>query len=188
MKIHDGAVIIFPTDTVYGMGAKAFDKKGQEEIYNIKNREMNKRLSILCASIEDIEKIAYLTEDAKKLIEHYMPGPLTIILNTKKEVISDFLHETVGVRIPNHPLALRILRENGPMATTSVNLSGEAAMNDYYKIVKAFYDKVYYIYPNAEVCSEVASTVLNLTTNPYTVLREGNLKFSEIIDFLNKTE
>ena len=83
MKIHDGAVIIFPTDTVYGMGAKAFDKKGQEEIYNIKNREMNKRLSILCASIEDIEKIAYLTEDARKLIEHYMPGPLTIILNTK---------------------------------------------------------------------------------------------------------
>ena len=181
-------ILIFPTDTVYGMGAKVFDKAGQDEIYNIKNRPANKRLSILCSSVEDIEKIAYLSPDAIKLIKQYMPGALTIILKTKESVVSDFLHDTVGVRIPNHPLALRILRENGPMATTSVNLSGEAAMNDYFKIVKAFQEKVYYIYPNAEKNSEIASTVINLTTTPYTVLREGSLKFSEILEFLNKTE
>ena len=188
MNLPEGKVIIFPTDTVYGMGAKAFDKAGQDEIYNIKNRSMAKRLSILCASIEDIEKIAHLTPDAIKLINHFMPGALTLILNTKESVVSEFLHETVGVRIPNHPLALRILKENGPMATTSVNQSGEDAMNDYIKIMKEYHDKVYYIYPNAEKITEVASTVINLTTTPYTVLREGSIKFSEILEFLNKTE
>ena len=188
MMIPDGKVIIVPTDTVYGIGAKAFDKVGQDEIYNIKNRSMEKRLSILCANVEDIAKIAHLTPDAIKLIERYMPGALTIILNTKEEVISDFLHETVGVRIPNHPIALRVLKENGPMATTSVNISGEPPMNDYVKIVQEFHNKVYYIYPNAEVPSMVASTVIDMTKTPYALLREGTIKFNEIMEFLNKTE
>lgn len=179
-------VLIFPTDTVYGMGVSIFDKEGQDEIYRIKGRPSNKRLSVLCSSIEDIASIAELTPDAEKLVNEYMPGGLTIILKAKDIVISDYIYDTIAIRIPNHPLALRIIKQNGPMATTSVNLSGEVAMNDYFEIVKKFGDKVFYVYPNAEKISNVASTIIDLTTSPYSVIREGNLKFGEIMNFLNK--
>ena len=111
-------VLIFPTDTVYGMGVSIYDKEGQDAIYQIKGRPANKRLSVLCASLEDVEKIAVLTDDAIKLINHYMPGALTIILKSKEEIVSNYIYDTIAVRIPNHPVALRVLKENGPMATT----------------------------------------------------------------------
>lgn len=179
-------VLIFPTDTIYGMGVSIYDKEGQDAIYHIKGRPSNKRLSVLCSSLEDVEKIAYVTSDAVKLINQFMPGGLTIILKAKEEVISKYIYQTIAVRIPNHPVALRILKENGPMATTSVNMSGEASMNDYLEILEKFGDKVFYIYPNAEKISNVASTIIDLTTEPYTLIREGSLKFSEITKFLNK--
>ena len=179
-------VLIFPTDTVYGMGVSIYDKEGQDAIYQIKGRPTNKRLSVLCASLEDVDKIAVLTDDAIKLINEIMPGALTIILKSKEEIVSSYIYDTIAVRIPNHPVALRILKENGPMATTSVNLSGDSPMNDYIDIYKKFNEKVYYIYPNAEVISNVSSTIVDLTVNPYTVIREGSIKYNEIMSFLNK--
>lgn len=179
-------VLIFPTDTVYGMGVSIYDKEGQQEIYQIKGRPSNKRLSVLCKDIEDIEKIAELTDDAYKLIENFMPGALTIIVKSKEDIVSDYIYDTIAVRIPNHPIALRVLNENGPMATTSVNISGELPMNDYMEIYKKFNEKVYYIYPNAELISNVSSTIIDLTTTPYALIREGSIKFNDILKFLNK--
>ena len=185
MKIKSGDVIIFPTDTVYGMGALVNDIKGQEIIYELKNRPSSKRLSILCASLEDIKKIAIVDIDAERVIKKFMPGGLTLILKTKPEIISDSIHETIGVRIPNHELALRLLEENGPMATTSVNKSGFPPMNDYWKIVKEFGDKVFYVFPNVEVPSKKASTIIDMTVSPYKVLREGEIKLEDILNYLN---
>lgn len=184
--LNKGDVIIFPTDTVYGIGASAFDKKGQDLIYEIKERPLSKRLSILCASLADIEKIAYVSSDAKKLIEAFMPGGLTLILKTREEAISDSIHENVGVRIPNHPLALAILRENGPMATSSVNKSGMPPLNDYDDIVFHFAAQVKKIYPNNETPSRLASTVINLTKSPYEIIREGSITLDDIEKVLNK--
>ena len=90
MKLNNGDVIIFPTDTVYGIGAMITDYLGMDKIYEIKKRPKEKRLSVLCANIDDIESIAYVTEDAKRLIKNYMPGGLTLILNSKEEIRNDF--------------------------------------------------------------------------------------------------
>lgn len=186
MKLNNNDVIIFPTDTVYGIGARIKDTLALEKIYEIKKRPKDKRLAVLCSSLEDIESIAYLNDDAVKLINHYMPGALTIILKSKEEVRNEFIHETVGVRIPNHDLALRILKENGPMATSSVNTSGSAPLNDYIDIVKIFGDKVLYVYPNVELPSKVSSTVIDLSYGECVLIREGDIKFNEIVKFLNK--
>ena len=105
MRLGSGDVVIFPTDTVYGIGAKIDDTIALEKIYEIKRRPKDKRLAVLCANISDIEKIAVLNDTAKKLIENFMPGALTIILKSKKEFISEYIFETVAVRIPNHELA-----------------------------------------------------------------------------------
>ncbi len=184
--LKNNEVIIFPTDTVYGIGCNAFDKEAQKRIYEIKKRPENKRLSILCKDLAQIETIAILTEDAKKLIEAYMPGGLTLILNAKPEVVGEGIFTTVGVRVPKHPLALKLLEENGPMATTSVNLSGTEPLNDYDKIMKEFGSLVDMIYPNDEKTSNISSTVIDLTVNPYTLIREGELSFQTILNFLHK--
>jgi L-threonylcarbamoyladenylate synthase len=115
-----------------------------------------------------------------------MPGALTIILKSKEEIVSDYIYDTIAVRIPNHPIALRVLAENGPMATTSVNISGSEPMNDYVEIYKKFNDKVFYIYPNAEAISNISSTIIDLTTTPYQLIREGSVKFNDVMKFLNK--
>ena len=185
MKLNSGDVIIFPTDTVYGIGAKISDSLAMDKIYEIKHRPKEKRLSVLCANIDDIEKIAYVTDLAKRLIKEYMPGGLTLILNSREEVRSEYIFETIAVRIPKHELAIRILTENGPMATTSVNTSGKAPMNDYIEIVKHFGDEVLYVYPNTLVSSKVSSTIVDLTSDEVVLIREGKLKFTEITNFLN---
>lgn len=183
--LKKGEVIIFPTDTVYGIGASAFDKEAQDRIYEIKRRPESKRLSVLCASKEDILKIADANEKDINVINTFMPGGLTVILNTKKEVISDSIHETVGVRIPNHKLALEILSENGPMATTSVNYSGFAPLNDYDEIVKEFGSLVDKVYENSEVPTKISSTVIDLTSNPIKLLRAGEISFEEVLKVYN---
>ncbi len=181
MMLNKGEVIIFPTDTVYGIGAKIEDKVAQHKIFEIKHRNLNKRLAVLCSSIEQIKQIADVSESALKIMMHYFPGALTLILPTKKQFISETILDTIGVRIPNHPLALDLLKENGPMATTSVNLSSEPPMNDYDEIVCVFGDLVSKIYPNDLPLSKVSSTVVNLTTDPISVIREGDIKLSDIL-------
>ena len=186
MKLDQGDVIIFPTDTVYGIGAKIKDTLALEKIYEIKKRPKDKRLAVLCASISDIDQIAVLNDDAKKLIDNYMPGPLTIILRSKLEYRNEYILDTIAVRIPNHELALRILTLNGPMATSSVNISGSKPMNDYVEIFENFSDEVLYVYPNAIESSKVSSTIVDLSKGECTLIREGSIKFSEITNFLNK--
>ena len=180
-----GRVIIFPTDTVYGIGTKIFDTEGIKRIYKIKNRQEDKPLACLCANIKQIEDIAYLTKDAKKLINKFLPGGLTLILEAKEEVVNKIGYKTIGVRIPDSKIALKILEENGPMLTTSVNDSGEKPMNDYSEIVKKYGNLVDKIYDNDSKILEVPSTVIRVSNSKIDILREGSIKISEIKSVLD---
>ena len=175
-----GRVIIFPTDTVYGIGCKIFDLEAIDKIYKIKNRPKEKPLACLCANLEQIESIAIVDENTKKLINAFLPGGLTLILKSKKEVESQIGYPTIGVRIPNHKIALNILEENGPMLTTSVNESGNVPLNEYDEIVKIYSAKVDKIYPNDRESLNLASTVVLIKDGSVKVLREGPIKLEEI--------
>lgn len=177
-------VIIFPTDTVYGIGCSIFDVKGIERIYAIKHRNKEKPLACLCASLEQIEEIAQLDTKARKLIQKFMPGALTLILPAKPEVTNHIGYKTIGVRIPNASLAIQILTDNGPMLTTSVNESGNVPLNNYEEILKDYGSLVEQIYPPQEVSSNVASTVLDLSQNELKILREGAIKLQDILNAL----
>ena len=174
-------VIIFPTDTVYGIGTKIFDMEGIEKIYQIKKRPKDKPLACLCANLEQISDIAELNDDAIKLINEFLPGPLTLILKCKDIVYNKIGYKTIGVRIPNSKIALDILKENGPMLTTSVNDSGERPINEYELIVNKYDNIVDKIYPSNEKSSDVASTVVSLIEN-IKILREGQIT----LDMINK--
>ncbi len=123
-------VIIFPTDTVYGIGTPIFDLEGIEKIYKIKKRDKTKPLACLCANISQMESIAILNEKARALIKKFLPGSLTLILESTEEVYKRVGYKRIGVRIPNHKLALEILSANGPMLTKSVNTSQYVPLNE----------------------------------------------------------
>lgn len=173
-------VIIFPTDTVYGIGTPILDVEGIKRIYKIKHRDETKPLACLCANLEQIEEIAVVNEKALRLIQRYLPGPLTLILNSKPKIFQAIGYQTIGVRIPDHEIALKILNENGPMLTTSVNESGCVALNEYDEIIKEYSSCVDYIYDTNTTSSNIASTVVLCTSDELKVLREGQIKKKEL--------
>ena len=185
--IDDNELIVFPTDTVYGLGAKVLDDLGQERIMELKNRDCSKRFAVLCANLEQIESIAIVSDDAKKIINKFLPGGLTLILEAKNKDIHNYaIDNTVAVRIPKHPIAIKLLLENGPLATTSVNLSGEKPLNDYDTINSKFKGLVDYIFSDELNIkySNVPSTILDMT-NGLKVIREGEIKLEEILKVIS---
>lgn len=177
-------VIIFPTDTVYGIGASIYDKESINKIYDIKGRDFNKPLAVLVSSLEDISKFALYDERLKLISEAFWPGALTVILNTTLEYKKFSNYETIGVRIPNHHKALSLIKKYGPLKTTSVNNSGEEPLNDYNVIFSRYKNIVNNIYKNDMSLSKVSSTVVDLTSREIKVLREGEITLSDILKVL----
>ncbi|MBT1576771.1 threonylcarbamoyl-AMP synthase ['Elaeagnus angustifolia' witches'-broom phytoplasma] len=182
MKPKD--IIIFPTDTVYGMGAKLYDKKGLNCIYQIKKRPLNKSIVVLCASLQQAKKLVQFSPQSLKLALHFWPGPLTLILPTTLKYFSKTKAKTLGVRIPNHPLALEILKKNGPLKTTSVNQSNHPPLNDYQTIFNIYHNKVALIYQNYHPILKISSTIVDLTTFQSVILRQGTITQEEILQIL----
>lgn len=168
-------LIIFPTDTVYGIGCGIFDKVSISKIYKIKHRPKDKPLACLCADLGQIEDIAFVEERERKLIENFLPGPLTIILKAKENVQKVTGFETVGVRIPNSKIALSILREMGPMLTTSVNESEQTPLNDYEEIKAKYGELVDKVYSSKEKSSNLSSTVVTFQSGDLKILRAGEI-------------
>lgn len=177
-------VIIFPTDTVYGIGASIYDKEGQKRIYEIKHRSYDKPLAVLCYSLEQIKGIAEVNEIAEKLIKKFLPGPLTLILPAKTKVKEIMGIPTIGVRIPNSKLALSILKREGAMATTSVNESGEKPLDTYEEIKEAYGNVVEEIYDKEEESSHISSTVVSVVGTEPELLREGSISLKTILECL----
>ena len=178
-------LIIFPTDTVYGIGCPIFDIQNIHKIYDIKHRSLEKPLACLCYDLAQIEEIAEVNDKVKKIISAFMPGALTLILKARQEVTAKIGYKTIGVRIPDSKLALELLKENGPMLTTSVNESGEAPLNSYEEIVQGYGSLVDNIYPATEPFSNISSTVVDCTEDALRLLREGTISLKQINELWN---
>lgn len=177
---NDG-VIIFPTDTVYGIGCNCFSTKAIKKIFIYKNRPNNKPINVLTDNYEKILSVVKeIKPKEKELINKYMPGALTIILK-KNEAISPLLTanlDTIGVRIPSNCIALKILESvNYPLATTSVNISGEESGIKLADFEVDFADKVDAIIDGGESKLKVASTIVQVDDKDnIKILRQGTLK------------
>ena len=163
-----GKIVIFPTDTVYGVGALYQDNKGINKIYEMKKRDYGKPLAVLCANVSQVNSIAILPKSVKKYTK-FWPGALTIICMKKD------LSGTIAVRIPNSDIAISILNQFGPMHTTSVNYSGEKELNDLSEIYDLFHDKADYLVVDKQELSKVPSTIISCLKDEVEVVREGNI-------------
>lgn len=181
---NDG-VIIFPTDTVYGIACNCFSEKAIKKVFDIKKRPENKPINVLSNSLDKIKLVSKnISEKEKFLIDKYMPGALTIILD-KNEKVSDILTaglDTIGVRIPKNNISLRILENvSYPLATTSANISGDSAGIKITDFLKEFDGVVDAIIDGGETDLKVASTIVRVESdNKLKIIREGTLKIKEM--------
>ncbi|PIZ16017.1 threonylcarbamoyl-AMP synthase, partial [Candidatus Desantisbacteria bacterium CG_4_10_14_0_8_um_filter_39_17] len=171
--VRKGGVIIFPTDTVYGIGASAFNSRAVNRIYKIKGRERKKPLILFIKYKKDLHKfVAKIPGKSYKFIKKFWPGPLTLIFKSSKK-------GTIGIRIPKHPVPLALVGAAGPMATTSANISGYKSARKIGNISKKLLKRVDLVIDGGSASAGKESTILDLTQKPFRVLREGVAKINE---------
>ena len=172
--LRRGGLVIFPTDTVYGLGASIRFPKTLRKIYRIKKRAGRKPLVLLIGFKKDIGKFTdKLSNEAKKLVRDFWPGALTLVFPSKK-------YKTIALRMPDHRIVLGLIRGAGPLAVTSANLSGKKEN----VTLKAVENR---LLKEADLCIDggraprgSVSTVLDVTKHPFKVIREGCIKKKEL--------
>jgi tRNA threonylcarbamoyl adenosine modification protein (Sua5/YciO/YrdC/YwlC family) len=189
--LRAGAVMLYPTDTVYAIGCDLYSKAAVQRVRQIKQSSNDKPLTFLCASLSDIAKYAYVSDDAYRLMRRLVPGPLTFILPATKLVPKLVLspkRKTTGIRVPEHAVAQALLKAlDSPLISTSASLidhsedvedevssevSSKAATSTA-ELFDAFDKIVDVIIDNGQQPSDRVSTVLDLCIDPFQVLRKG---------------
>ena len=178
--LRAGQLVAFPTDTVYGVGAPAFDANAVASIYVAKERPPDKAIPVLIADASDLPRIAASVPDcARALIARFWPGALTLVL-PKRPDVSEIVSsdETVAVRIPNLDLARALLRLTGPLAATSANRSGQPSPVTAADVMAQLGGRIAAVLDGGPCPGGIPSTVVDCTTSPPRVLREGALSLS----------
>jgi len=189
--IKSGGSVVYPTETLYGLGVDVFNNEACLRVFSIKERNLQKSLIVHIANIDDINKVANnVCDDAIKLMNRYWPGALTIVLNKNKN-ISDFISksDTVGVRIPNNKIELEIIKKVGtPITGTSANLSGNIGIIDPIEAFKELGDRVNIVIDGGVCEIGKPSTIIDLSNGNIKLIREGAILYSDILNFLDKNE
>jgi len=184
--IKIGGLIVYPTDTVYGLGCDPFNTLAVKRLIDAKG-ERKKPLPILASDIEHVKTVAEVTEAAEKLARKFWPGPLTMVLKKKPQLpqMVTFGRDTVGVRVPNHPVALELLRRcDGLLIGTSANISGKKSTVTAEDAANQLGDKVDVILDGGRATLGKGSTVINLADRRLRVERVGPISLKEIESLL----
>ena len=174
--IKKGGVIVYPTDTVYGLAADLYNKKAMERIHRIKKVSSNKPLSFILPDLKNISKYAILDDYAFKIIRRVTPGAYTFILKATKQVPKLMLYKrtTVGIRIPDAPIALKLVESLGyPLLSTSVPLDEDSYHTDPLEIAENYENDIDLIL-DAGILFNNPSTVIDLTGDYPEIIREGS--------------
>ena len=186
--LADGGAVVLPTETVYGLFAKAMDESAVNHVYELKNRHRDKAMNLNVASYEDI--LSYSKEQPKylkQLYDAFLPGPLTIILKANNKVpkwINSGL-ATVGFRLPDHPVTRELIQAEGPLIGPSANKSGKASCR-YFDQIRDQFDFQVTGYQDDDALLGVDSTILDLSGNKVKILRQGSITQEDILAKLPK--
>ncbi|WP_277656970.1 L-threonylcarbamoyladenylate synthase [Seleniivibrio woodruffii] len=171
--LRQGEPVIFPTDTIYGIGAPLSDKKANEKIFEIKGRDRTKPFPVLISSFSQAEELAHFDEHQKKIMDFlWSKGSFTIILKAGKGVEGLYtLDGNIALRVPFMPVLRQIIDETGAISATSANLSGVEYCGDFKTILNTFKDLVHY-YSFQDITGQNSSVIIDLT-HPKPILIRG---------------
>jgi len=173
--LQNDGLIVYPTDTIYGLGCSLQSKKGLKKLYNIKNMDSKTHLSFIAPDLSDVARYALVSNQAYKIMNKYLPGPFTFVLPATKAVnkFMLFKRKEVGIRVPDNNICRELTQCLGsPIITTSVPLWGEEILNDGEKIAVYFNSEIDLILDSGILISE-PSTVIDLSVEPFEIVRQG---------------
>ena len=177
-KLKNGKIIIYPTDTVWGMGCDPFNQKAIDELFNIKGKKIE-GLSVMFNDIEKIYETCETNETSKKIIEEFLPGPVTLILKSKEKFAKGVMRNgNIAIRVPMNETALNLAKEI-PVVTTSANLHGKKIAENIKEAKEIFGPTCFYL--DGEKPKGIESTIIDLTGNKPEITRIGAL-YSTILE------
>ena len=190
--INNGGTVVFPTETVYGIGADALNDDAVDKIFKAKGRPQDNPLIVHIAKFDDLyDLVSEIPDKAKVLAENYWPGPMTMILN-KKDLLSDKITaglKTAAIRLPVNEIALALIRESKkPIAAPSANTSGKPSPTEVGHVIEDLMGKVDMIIDGGSTYIGLESTVVDMTTDIPMILRPGGITLEDIVKVLGQCE
>jgi len=181
--LGEGNLVAFPTDTVYGLGADLNNAQAIEQLYVVKGRKSSKAIAVLLGSHE---QLGIATNEmgslAKRLAENFWPGPLTLVVARHPHLPANLSpNPTVGVRMPDHPVALALLKRTGPLAVTSANLSEHPNANTAHEVRRQLNERIALILDGGRTPGGQPSTVVDCTGQEPAILRAGPISLDQIM-------
>jgi L-threonylcarbamoyladenylate synthase len=179
--VSQGGIVIFPTDTVYGIGCNPYNKESVEKIYKIKSRDIMKPLPVLTYSIETAEKIVEFNQLTKKIVKKFWPGPLTVILKVTDKKIKESLNleNKIAIRVPDHKCTLELLKKCNFLVGTSANISGDLPYTDPKECLENLENYDIFV-DGGIIASKGESTIIEIENEQIKIIREGSLTEDEI--------
>ena len=182
--IKNGGIVVFPTETVYGIGANGLDENAVKKLYNVKQRPLNKPISLLVSNMDMVNQVAKdITELEYRLMEEFFPGPFTIILK-KKNIVPDIVtagQDTVGIRMPAGEIAKKLVEyANVPIATPSANISGKPSGTNFESVMRDFEGKVDFFIDGGKSELGISSTIVKVIDGVPHILRQGSITKEQI--------
>jgi L-threonylcarbamoyladenylate synthase len=184
---HAGKIFIYPTDTIYGIGGNPFDENVVRRIADIKGRNEKKQFIWMLSDFENLMNYVEVTSEIYlDFLQKIWPAPVTVILNLNDRTKEITNQDTIAVRIPQNDFCLKLLKEiSRPLISTSVNRTGENPLNEIDKIVNNFLPDVDAIIFYSETTEKISSTIIDLTSKQPKLVREGSIKFVELLQNLS---
>jgi len=189
--IKGGGIVVFPTDTAYGLGVDATNDQAVQKLYTLKERDSSKPIHIVVSDLEMAGEYVEVTGDAQKLADVFLPGPLTIILKDRGVISKKLLGEgsTLGIRIPDNKAILNLVESSGvPITATSANKSGDSNPYTIEDIKRSFgddFNTIDYVIDGGELNKVPPSTLVDLTGHTLEILREGPITREEILKVIS---
>lgn len=181
--LKKGDLLIYPTETVYGIGVDSQNIEGVKKLYKIKNRPKHKPLALNISSIDMVRELAYISEDTRLLMEYFWPGPITFILKSNSD------ERNIGFRMPDNSLTLKVIEKFGaPISGTSANISGLLASTNIVKTKSYFSQSGIFFLDGGKPNIGIESTILDVSSsNNYKIIRHGIISKDKIESILKKT-
>ena len=179
--LNEGKLIVFPTETVYGIAGNALNVEVIDKLFQAKNRDYSKAITLMVADKADISQYAYISPQAQKMIDQFMPGMITLIFK-KKESVHDSMtngKSTIGIRIPDSEFVLSLLKKVGPMLVTSANLSQHSNTTSTQEVLNQLDGRIDLVV-DGKTSDNIASTVVDVSQDEIKILRAGKITKEQI--------